>query len=84
MFTDIYRAGALWEFDPRVMKDATIMHNEIIRSLSKQMGGYEVHKALEADGEGTGPIYSSFNLTVASKARSASHSSGQMMPSVGR
>jgi serine/threonine protein kinase/ABC-type phosphate transport system substrate-binding protein len=42
VFTDITRAASLWEFNPAAMKDATVMHNEALRSLLKQHGGYEV------------------------------------------
>jgi serine/threonine protein kinase/2',3'-cyclic-nucleotide 2'-phosphodiesterase (5'-nucleotidase family) len=41
VITDIMKAGALWEFNPDAMRDATILHNDLIRSLIKKHGGYE-------------------------------------------
>lgn len=32
VFTDITRAASLWEHDPEAMRDATLLHNETIRS----------------------------------------------------
>ena len=31
VFTDIARAASLWEFDPRAMRDATLLHNALLR-----------------------------------------------------
>lgn len=42
VFTDIIRAASLWEFNPDAMRDATILHNELLRSILKKYGGYEV------------------------------------------
>jgi hypothetical protein len=42
VFTDIVRAMALWEFNATAMKDATLAHNELIRSSLVQFEGYEV------------------------------------------
>eukprot|EP01087_Luapelamoeba_hula_P003949 TRINITY_DN138_c0_g2_i1.p1 TRINITY_DN138_c0_g2~~TRINITY_DN138_c0_g2_i1.p1 ORF type:complete len:1696 (-),score=223.93 TRINITY_DN138_c0_g2_i1:132-5219(-) len=50
-FTDIYKAGSLWEFGPELMKEATIVHNQIIRDALARFSGYEVHT--QRDGEGS-------------------------------
>jgi class 3 adenylate cyclase len=34
VFTDIARAASLWEFDPRAMRDATLLHNALLRYSS--------------------------------------------------
>ncbi len=36
VFTDITRAASLWEFNATAMRDATLIHNELLRSLLKQ------------------------------------------------
>jgi class 3 adenylate cyclase len=41
VFTDITRAASLWEHDPAAMRDATILHNDVLRSLLKKHRGYE-------------------------------------------
>ena len=41
VFTDITRAASLWEHDPAAMRDATMLHNDILRSLLKKHRGYE-------------------------------------------
>jgi class 3 adenylate cyclase len=41
VFTDITRAASLWEHDPAAMRDATMTHNDILRSLLKKHRGYE-------------------------------------------
>jgi class 3 adenylate cyclase len=41
VFTDVTRAASLWEHDPAAMRDATILHNDILRSLLKKYRGYE-------------------------------------------
>eukprot|EP01087_Luapelamoeba_hula_P014010 TRINITY_DN4045_c1_g1_i2.p1 TRINITY_DN4045_c1_g1~~TRINITY_DN4045_c1_g1_i2.p1 ORF type:complete len:1175 (+),score=133.84 TRINITY_DN4045_c1_g1_i2:590-4114(+) len=52
--TDIYRAGTLWEFNPEVMKEATILHNTIIRESLAQYHGYEAGTPREGvTGEGS-------------------------------
>eukprot|EP01087_Luapelamoeba_hula_P003945 TRINITY_DN138_c0_g1_i2.p1 TRINITY_DN138_c0_g1~~TRINITY_DN138_c0_g1_i2.p1 ORF type:complete len:1733 (-),score=273.96 TRINITY_DN138_c0_g1_i2:43-5241(-) len=43
VMTDINQAGALWEFDPEAMKQATILHNTLLRASLQEMNGYEVH-----------------------------------------
>jgi hypothetical protein len=42
VFSDITRAASLWEFNAEAMRDATIMHNALLRSLLKKHRGYEV------------------------------------------
>jgi class 3 adenylate cyclase len=31
VFTDIARASSLWEFDAQAMRDATLLHNTLMR-----------------------------------------------------
>ncbi len=42
VFTDVENATQLWEADPRVMMLALKQHNEVIRKLLREFGGYEV------------------------------------------
>ncbi len=42
VFSDITRAASLWEFNPLAMKDATLLHNSLLRTLLKKHHGYEV------------------------------------------
>jgi hypothetical protein len=42
VFTDITRAASLWEFNPAAMRDATLLHNEILRRALAKFRGYEV------------------------------------------
>ncbi len=42
VFSDITRAASLWEFNPLAMKDATVLHNKLLRMLLKKHQGYEV------------------------------------------
>lgn len=42
VFTDIVRALALWDFNPAAMRDATMAHNNLLRSLLPTFDGYEV------------------------------------------
>jgi class 3 adenylate cyclase len=42
VYTDITRAATLWEHDASAMRDATMLHNTIVRSEIKKHGGYEV------------------------------------------
>lgn len=42
VISDISRAGTLWEHDANAMRDATLMHNNILRAMMTQHGGYEV------------------------------------------
>jgi class 3 adenylate cyclase len=54
VFTDITRAASLWEFNPNAMRDATLQHNELLRSLLAQHRGYEVIFAKDRNtGEGS-------------------------------
>jgi hypothetical protein len=41
VFSDITRAGSLWEKHPAAMRDATLLHNGVMRSLLAQHRGYE-------------------------------------------
>jgi class 3 adenylate cyclase len=42
VFTDITRAASLWDSNAMAMRDATLLHNEILRALLKKHQGYEV------------------------------------------
>jgi hypothetical protein len=42
VFSDITRAASLWEFNAEAMRDATLLHNELMRSLLNKHRGYEV------------------------------------------
>jgi class 3 adenylate cyclase len=42
VFTDITRAASLWEFSAAAMRDATLHHNETLRTVLKRHHGYEV------------------------------------------
>jgi hypothetical protein len=42
VFSDITRAASLWEFNPEAMRDATVLHNEILRGLLRKCQGYEI------------------------------------------
>jgi class 3 adenylate cyclase len=42
VFTDITRAASLWEFNAAAMRDATLLHNEALRSALHKHHGYEV------------------------------------------
>ncbi len=42
VFSDITCAASLWEFNPLAMKDATMIHNNLLRTLLKKHQGYEV------------------------------------------
>ncbi len=35
VFTDVTRAASLWEYNPLAMRDATLLHNELLRKLLK-------------------------------------------------
>lgn len=41
VFTDITRALALWQFNPVAMRDATLLHNQVLRSSMAHFEGYE-------------------------------------------
>lgn len=54
VFSDITRAASLWEFDADAMRDATVLHNDLLRSLLKKHRGYEVvHSRDRNSGEGS-------------------------------
>ena len=36
LFSDITRAASLWEFNAAAMKEATLLHNQLLRSLLKE------------------------------------------------
>jgi hypothetical protein len=42
VFSDITRSASLWEFNAEAMRDATILHNSILRDVLKKHRGYEV------------------------------------------
>lgn len=42
VFTDVQNSTKLWEFDPRVMMRSLTLHNEVLRTQMKRLGGYEV------------------------------------------
>ncbi len=42
VFTDITRAASLWEFNASAMRDATLLHNETLRTALRNHQGYEV------------------------------------------
>jgi class 3 adenylate cyclase len=41
VFSDITRAASLWERQPAPMRDATLLHNGVLRSLLAQYRGHE-------------------------------------------
>jgi len=41
VFTDIAKAASLWSSCPRAMRDATLQHNQVLRSLLTKHRGYE-------------------------------------------
>jgi hypothetical protein len=42
VFSDITRAASLWEFNADAMRDATLLHNALMRELLHKHRGYEV------------------------------------------
>jgi serine/threonine protein kinase/ABC-type branched-subunit amino acid transport system substrate-binding protein len=42
VFTDVQGSTKLWEYDPRVMMRSLTLHNEVLRTQMKRLGGYEV------------------------------------------
>jgi hypothetical protein len=42
VFSDITRAASLWEYNAEAMRDATLLHNNTLRSLLTKHHGYEV------------------------------------------
>jgi hypothetical protein len=79
VFTDIVRAASLWEFNPAAMRDATVAHNQLLRSLLPQHRGYEamfikVHVDILAPTHGQRPPLTSplsRRTVTAARARSA-------------
>jgi hypothetical protein len=54
VFSDVTSAASLWEFNPEAMKDATLAHNQLLRSLLAKHRGYEVRSTRERNtGEGS-------------------------------
>lgn len=54
VFSDITSAASLWEHNPEAMKDATLTHNQLLRSLLVRHRGYEVRSTKERNtGEGS-------------------------------
>jgi len=55
VFTDVYRAGALWDsVPPNAIKDAMERHNALVRATATQYGGHESRLPDKAhSGEGT-------------------------------
>jgi hypothetical protein len=53
VFTDVVRAGALWDFNAEAMKDATLLHNDVLRGLLRRHQGYEVVSAAREGAEGS-------------------------------
>ena len=39
VFSDITRAASLWEFNPDAMREATLIHNELVRRWSRSTAG---------------------------------------------
>jgi serine/threonine protein kinase len=53
VFSDMARSATLWGFDPLAMRDATILHNQILRDALQRHGGYEVAAfAFSREGDG--------------------------------
>jgi hypothetical protein len=53
VFTDVTRAASLWECNPGAMRDATLVHNEMLRRQLKKHHGYEVIFLRKSSGEGS-------------------------------
>ncbi len=62
VFSDITCAASLWEFNPQAMKEATLLHNSLLRTLIKKHQGYEVHFIRE-EYSGEGSICMTFQHT---------------------
>jgi len=45
VFSDITSTASLWEHDAEAMRDATLLHNQILRSLITKYRGYEVRSS---------------------------------------
>jgi hypothetical protein len=54
VFSDITSAASLWEFNADAMKDATLAHNQLLRSVMAKHHAYEVRSTKERNtGEGS-------------------------------
>ncbi|AVL94173.1 putative serine/threonine protein kinase receptor [Megavirus vitis] len=54
VFTDIVSADMLWDFDAESMRDAMVMHNDLIRKIIKLYNGYESYTVnRQSNGEGS-------------------------------
>lgn len=53
VYTDITSAASLWEHNAEAMKDATLLHNQLLRSLLSKHHGYEVCTRERVVGEGS-------------------------------
>ncbi len=62
VFSDITYAASLWEFNPQAMKEATLLHNSILRTQIKKHQGYEVNFIRE-EYSGEGSICMTFQYT---------------------
>jgi class 3 adenylate cyclase len=63
VFTDITRAASLWEFNAAAMRDATLLHNALLRHALVDHRGYEVVFARERN-SGEGSFCMVFHSTV--------------------
>jgi serine/threonine protein kinase len=57
VFSDIAHADVLWHQAPAAMRDATVAHNELLRTLAKECGG---HEAVLPRGSGEGTFCMAF------------------------
>ncbi len=63
VFSDITRAASLWEFNPLAMKEATLLHNTLLRELLKKHQGYEV-LFIKDRNSGEGSFCMAFQQTI--------------------
>ncbi len=63
VFSDIARAASLWEFNPLAMKDATLLHNNLLRKLLKKHQGYEA-LFIRGRNSGEGSFCMAFQQTI--------------------
>ncbi|AGO84667.2 Serine/threonine protein kinase [Pandoravirus salinus] len=57
VFSDIAHADALWQQAPAAMRDATVAHNQLLRTLAKEHGA---HEAVLPRGSGEGTFCMAF------------------------
>ncbi len=62
VFSDIAGAASLWEFNPQAMKEASLLHNDLLRSLLKKHQGYEVPFIRDGN-SGEGSFFMAFQET---------------------